>query len=75
MNNIKQQSEDYLRFGIIEFENGHIDASWDYVSKALRMDATIDKRKHAYGSYITRIIRKYFGKDACIEDILNKYRA
>lgn len=75
INKTKQRSEDYLRFGIIEFENGHFDTSWEYVLQALKMDATIEKRKHAYASYITRIIRKYFGQDVSIDDIINKYRA
>jgi len=45
--NIEQQSEDYLRFGIIEFENGHIDSSWKYVSQALQMDSAIGDKKLA----------------------------
>ncbi len=73
--NIEQQSEDYLRSGIIEFENGHIDSSWEYVSQALQMDSTIGERKHAYESYINRIIRKYFGPGVSISDILNNYQS
>lgn len=75
VNNIKQRSEDYLRFGIIEFENGHFDASWKYVSQALRMDSGIVKRKHAYESYINRIIRKHFGPEVCISEVINKYHS
>lgn len=73
--NIQQQSEDYLRFGIIEFENGHIDSSWEYVSQALRMDSAIVEKKHAYESYINRIILKYFGPGVSISDILNNYQS
>lgn len=75
MNNMEQRSEDYLRFGIIEFEAGHFDTSWEYVSQALRMDYTIGKRKHAYESYIHRIIRKHFGPEVSISEIINKYRS
>jgi len=73
--NIKQSSEDYLRFGIIEFENGHFDASWEYILQALRIDSAIVKRKHAYESYVNRIIRKHFGPEVCISEIINKYRS
>jgi hypothetical protein len=73
--NLKEQSEDYLRFGILEFENGHIDSSWEYVSQALQMDSAIGERKHAYESYIHRIIRKYFGTEVSISDILNNYHS
>ena len=65
---MKQRSEDYLRFGIIEFEKGHFDTSWEYI-------AAIGERKHAYESYIHRIIRKHFGSEVCISEIINKYRS
>jgi hypothetical protein len=73
--NTEQRSEDYLRFGIIEFENGHFDTSWKYVSQALRIDSEIVERKHAYESYIHRIIRKHFGSEVSISAILNKYKS
>ena len=73
--NTEQQSEDYLRFGILEFEKGHIDSSWEYVSQALQMDSAIGEKKHAYESYINRIIRKYFGPRVSIADILNNYQS
>lgn len=75
MNNNKRRSENYMRFGILEFEKGHFDVSWEYVAQALHLDAAIGERKHAYESYIHRIIRKHFGSEVCISEIINKYRS
>lgn len=67
-------SEDLLRFGIIEFENGLYDSCWNHVSEALLLDSEIEKRKHAYESYIHRIIEKQFGKDIDIDEFIAKLR-
>lgn len=58
----KPNPEDFLRFGIIEYELGQYDSSWQHVLLALLQDKQIETRKHAYQSYIYRIIRKKFGK-------------
>jgi len=67
-------SEDLLRFGIIEFEKGLYDSCWNHVAEALLMDYEIEKRKHAYQSYIHRIIHKQFGEDVEIDTFIENLR-
>jgi hypothetical protein len=67
-------SEDYLRFGILEFEKGMIEKSWQHISLALLSDPDIENRKHAYKSYIARIIQRKFGSNINVPQFLKSHR-
>ena len=66
--------EDYLRLGIIEYENGEKESGWNHIIKALISDTMVEERNSDYRKALDKIIRNKFGKDKDSAAFIDNYR-
>ena len=68
-------SENFLRLAILQFEKGLLKESWQFASRALMMDTSIEKRKRPYQHYVERIIRGIYGPSVSVNELISKIRS
>lgn len=66
--------DDYIRLGIIEYENGKKQQGWEHISNALMEDTIIEERGFGYREAIYRIIKDKFGQEQAPAEFVARYR-
>ena len=66
--------EDYLRLGIIEYENGEKEPGWNHITKALISDTIVEEKNPDYRKVLDKIIKDKFGKDKDFAAFIDDYR-
>ena len=66
--------DDYLRLGIIEYENGEKESGWNHIIKALISDTMVEERNPDYRKALDKIIKDKFGKNKDSAAFIDNYR-
>ena len=66
--------DDYLRLGIIEYNNGKKQQGWQHITKALLEDTIIEVQDPGYRKAISDIIKNKFGAKQDLAAFLSEYR-
>lgn len=67
-------SNDYIRLGIIEYENGKKQQGWNHITKALVMDTIIEQQNPEYRKALYKIIEDKHSKEKEPAVFINEHR-
>jgi thiol-disulfide isomerase/thioredoxin len=66
--------DDYLRLGIIEYDNGIKQQGWNHITKALMTDTIVEEQDPGYRKAINKVIKDKFGTEQDPTTFITKYR-
>lgn len=66
--------DDYLRLGIIEYDNGKKQQGWDHITKALITDTIVEVEDPGYRKAIDKVIKDKFGAEQDPATFIAEYR-